>query len=308
MRPDLVHLVTIKPVLYGGLMARLLRVPAAVAAISGMGFLFTGGRRGPARRAAELLYRLALGHGNGRVMVQNTTDRDGLRAMGALRRGQEVLIPGSGVDLDRFRPVPLPDGEPLVVLPARMLWDKGVGEFVAAAVRLRDRGVAARFALVGAHNETNPAAVPLETLQQWRREGAVEWWGQQEDMPAVLGAASVVVLPSFYGEGVPKALLEALAAGRAVVTTDHPGCRDVVDDGVNGRLVPVRDAEGLADAIAGLLADRDRLEALGLAGRRMAEERFGVERVVAAHMAVYEALGEKAPVARAQGHGGGCPG
>lgn len=292
IQPDIVHLVTIKPVLYGGIMARLSRVPGVVSAISGMGYLFTGDRSGPARRAAEMLYRLALGHSNSRVIVQNTTDRDALHDMGALKRDQDVLIPGSGVDLAVFRPVPLPEGEPLVVLPARMLWDKGVGEFVEAASLLRERGVNSRFALVGGHDESNPGAVPESTLKAWQQSGPVEWWGKQADMPGVLASASLVILPSYYREGVPKALLEALAAGRAVVTTDAPGCRDVIEEGRNGFLVPVRDAQALADVMEKILADPQRLQTMGEYGRAKAEREFGVDSVVEAHLQVYRALAE----------------
>ncbi|SEL60746.1 Glycosyltransferase involved in cell wall bisynthesis [Ectothiorhodospira marina] len=290
-QPDILHLVTIKPVLYGGIAARLLGVPGVVSAISGMGYLFTEGRSGLLQRLSRLMYRLALRHPHGRVIVQNEADRDALRAMGALREGADVLIPGSGVDLDVYSPSPIPSGDsPIVLLPARMLWDKGVGEFVEAARQLLEQGVKARFVLAGPYDPHNPAAVPEGQLQTWQAQGPVEWWGQQEDMPRVLAAASLVVLPSYYREGVPKALLEALACGRPVVTTDAPGCRDVVEPGKNGELIPVRDAAALARAIGELLSDRSRLEAMGRYGRLKAEREFGVERVVEAHLAIYRSL------------------
>lgn len=289
-RPDLVHLVTIKPVLYGGTLARLLRVPSVVAAVSGMGHLFGPERDGFARTLAERLYRLAFGNPRCRVIVQNDTDAADLRQMGALRAGQEILIPGSGVDLTRFRVTPLPEGEPVVVLPARMLTEKGVRVFVEAAALLKARETSARLVLVGGHDPDNRSAVPLAELEAWRRHGPAEWWGRRADMPQVLAAASLVVLPSLYREGMPKSLLEAAAAGRAIVTTDVPGCRDAVEAGVTGELVPAGDARALADAIAGLLSDRERLRAMGRAARRKAEAEFGVERVVAAHMELYAQL------------------
>lgn len=289
-RPDLVHLVTIKPVLYGGILARFMKVSGVVAAISGMGYLFTGKRRGAARRIAEFFYRLALGHGNSRVIVQNQADREGLQEMGAIGRNQDVLIPGSGVDLEQFRPNPIPEGQLLVILPARMLWDKGVAEFIQAAIKLQEQGNNARFALVGGHDPYNPAAVSLEQLENWQAHGPVEWWGHCRDMPDVLSRACLVVLPSFYREGVPKVLLEAAAAGRAIVTTDAPGCRDVVEPGMNGELVPVKDAQALAQVMGRLLTDRDLLQEKGRCGREKAEAEFGVERVVAAHMEIYREL------------------
>ncbi len=291
VRPHIAHLVTIKPVLYGGALARMLRTPAVVAAVSGMGYLFVaaGRRRGPARRWAEAADRFAFGHPHSRVIVQTRDDEAALRAIGALRPGQAVLIRGSGVDLEVFRASPLPEGTPLVVLPARMLWDKGVGEFVQAAERLRAQGVAVRMALVGPHDLENPAAVPLAQLETWRERGPVEWWGHRDDMPEVLRSAHLVVLPS-YREGVPKCLLEAAAAGRAIVTTDAPGCRDVVEHGRNGLLVPPRDAGALAEATASLLGDRERLEAMGKQGRAKAEAEFGIEDVVRAHLSLYRSL------------------
>jgi glycosyltransferase involved in cell wall biosynthesis len=171
------------------------------------------------------------------------------------------------------------------MLPARLLWDKGVGEFVEAARRLRGGRHAARFVLVG-DTDLNRAAVPRDQLERWVAEGVVEWWGLRDDMPAVLAAASIVVLPS-YREGAPKVLLEAAACGRAVVTTDVPGCRDLVRDDVDGRLVPARDAGALADAIGALLDDPARRARYGAAARARAEAEFGVERVIAAHLALY---------------------
>lgn len=290
VRPDLVHLVTIKPVLYGGILARALRVPATVAAVTGMGYLFTDQRNGYARKMAEMLYRVALGHSNGRVIVQNNDDRRYLAEIGALQECKSVLVPGSGVDLAVFAPTPLPTGAPLVLFPARMLWDKGAGEFVAAARMLRDQGSDAKFVMVGPCDPDNPAAVSQEQLEKWQAESVVEWWGPRADMPAVFAEASLVVLPSYYREGMPKVLLEAAAAGRAIITTDAPGCRDVIDSGKNGMLVPVRDAHVLASAIDSLLKDRERLAGMGLAGRIVAERCFGIERVVATHVQIYNTL------------------
>lgn len=291
LAPDVVHHVTIKPLLYGGMAARWARAPAVVGAVSGLGYVFMadGWKGGLVRTVVRRLYRLALNHPNSRIILQNPDDRDLLVRAGALRQEQAVMIRGSGVDLGTFRATPLPTGVPVVMLPARMLWDKGVGEFVRAARQLRHSGVRARFVLVGDTDPGNPAAVPLDLLKTWRRDGEVEWWGHRDDMAATLARASVVCLPS-YREGLPKVLLEAAACGRPVVTTDVPGCREPVSHGENGLLVPVRDCAGLARGLRTLLADRCLQARMGDTGRRIAEREFDVNKVVRAHLAVYREL------------------
>jgi glycosyltransferase involved in cell wall biosynthesis len=218
----------------------------------------------------------------GLVIVQNPDDAEALARMG-VDRARIRLIPGAGVDTERFSPRPEPEGVPVVMLASRLLWDKGVGEFVEAARRLKGRG---RFVLVGAPDPHNPASVTEADLRAWREEGVIEWWGAQEDMPATLNAAHIICLPS-YREGMPKVLLEAMACGRPVVTTDAPGCRDCVADGDNGLLVPVRDAQALAVAIERLLDDAALRRRMGQRGRERAVAEFSQERVIAETLAVY---------------------
>lgn len=290
LAPDLVHLVTIKPVLYGGIAARLARVPAVVSAVSGLGYVFIqrGARATATRAAVRAMYRVALGARRGRTIFQNGEDLDDFVAHKSVRRDHTVLIRGSGVDLARFRPTPEPP-EPLVVmLPSRMLWDKGVGEMVEAARSLRAKHPRVRFVLVG-DTDPNPASIPRATLEGWRDEGVVEWWGFRRDMPDVLAQAHVVVLPS-YREGLPKGLIEAAAAGRPIVTSDVPGCREVVRHEDNGLLVPVKDAVSLAAAIDRLLADPDLRRRMGARGRERAVEEFSVEGVVESTMSLYRDL------------------
>ena len=289
--PDIAHLVTIKPVLYGGIAARTARLPAVVSAISGLGYLFIGADRRSRRLAGVVrpLYRAALRHPRQRIIFQNEHDRAVIARLGVRLDGRAVTIRGSGVDLDAFRPLPEPEGPVTFVLPARLLREKGVGEFVEAAQMLRRAGVAARFIAVGARPEGNPAAVPAETLAEWRAEGIVEFPGHVRDMPAVYKAAHVVVLPS-YREGFPRVLMEAAASARAVITTDVPGCRDAVIAGETALLVPPRDPAALAAAMRRLIEDADLRRRLGAAGRRLAEARFGIEGIVARHLAIYEDL------------------
>ena len=288
LRPDIVHHVTAKPILYGGLAARIARVPAVVHAVSGLGYVFISNepRARAIRRGIMATYRLVTSHPNCAVIFQNDDDR---RVFGSAIRTKRIeLIRGSGVDLTRFRPTPLPSGVPVVVLPARMLWDKGVAEFVEAARLVRAPGVSARFVLVGDLDANNPAGVPRERIEAWVKDGFVEWWGMRTDMPAVLEQSTIVCLPS-YREGMPKTLLEACAAGRPIVTTDVPGCRDALTGGDYGVLVPARDAAALATAIAELLADRPRLERMA-ASAAAAAAQFAVEVVLGRHIALYRSL------------------
>lgn len=291
VRPDVVHLVTIKPVLLGGLAARLAGVPAVVAAVSGLGFVFTArGARATARRwLVGALYRVALGHPNLKVIFQNADDLSSLGKVAHLPATKVAIIRGSGVDLARYAPVPAPGGVPVVVLAARLLADKGVLEFVQAARLLKQRSCNARFVLVGTVDLANPTSFTDADISAWVNEGVVEWWGHRADMPQVLAAARFVVLPS-YREGLPKVLIEAAACGRAVITTDVPGCRDAIDPGVTGILVPVRDAAALADVMETLINDPVRCQVMGDAGRALAENAFDVRQVVAAHLQIYQEL------------------
>ena len=291
LKPDLVHLVTIKPVLYGGIMARLARVPATVAAISGLGTVFvdTDARARRVRKAVEVLYRLALGNRNIRVIFQNPDDCETLVALGAVRNAQAVLIRGSGVDLSAFPMLPEPPGTAVVSFAARLLNDKGVWEFVEAARLLQARGLDARFWLIGAADPGNPSSVSDKDLAAWRDEGIVELLGHRPEIPTLFAQSHIVVLPS-YREGLPKVLIEAAACGRAVTTTNVPGCRDAIEPDQTGLLVPVRDPHALADSIQRLIEAPDLRRRMGAAGRALAEREFAIGQVVEAHLALYREL------------------
>lgn len=292
IRPDVVHLVTIKPVLYGGIAARLARVPGVVAAVSGLGFVFiaSGLKAQLVRGVVTVLYRLALGARNVRVIFQNPDDRQILLMMGAVTADKSVLIRGSGVNLSEYVVVTEPEGVPTVVMAARILRDKGVGEFVEAARCLHERGVAVHFSLVGAPDSGNPTSVTQAELEAWREEGHAEVLGFRRDIAEIFAASNVVVLPSYYGEGLPKVLVEAAACGRAVVTTDTPGCRDAVEPNITGLLVPMRNARALADAIQRLIEDTSLRHRMGKAGRELAEREFAIEKVVEKHLELYRSL------------------
>lgn len=291
VKPDVVHLVTIKPVLLGGLVARWMRVPALVSAISGLGYVFTaeGYKAWLRMTVVGRIYACALGHSNQVVIFQNSNDRDALMALTNLPYSKVEMIRGSGVDLAQYRMAPEDAGVPVVLFPARLLADKGIFEFVAAAKFLQVNGVKARFVLAGCIDRANPTSVTYSQLDYWLEEGVVEYWGYRSDMSQVFTNASLVVLPS-YREGMPKALLEAAASGRAVVTTDVPGCRSAIESGVTGLLVPVRNVESLALAIEQLVANPEQRKAMGLAGRCLAEREFDVRMVVEKHLAIYRKL------------------
>ena len=204
-----------------------------------------------------------------------------------------TIIRGSGTDLAQYRVMPFPTGVPVVLLAARLLVDKGLREFVQSAQILRQRGLStqdARFVIVGKPDPANPASLRPDELAQWAEEGVVEFWGHRTDMPQVMEAAHVTVLPSYYGEGLPKVLIEAAACGRAVVTTDHPGCRDAIEPNKTGLLVPIKNALALADAIEYLIKNTNVRKRMGAAGRALAEKEFAIEKIVAEHMKIYQKL------------------
>ena len=285
-RPDIVHHIAMKPVVYGSIAARLARVPMVINALTGMGYIFSS-RSLLARllmSTVRTMFRFLLRRGQ--VIVQNQDDAELVRALGV---NDLVVIRGSGVDKEQFAPTPEAPLPPVIMLASRLLWDKGVGEFVEAARVLKAEGANARFVLVGAPDAENRSSVDHVTLNQWAEQGAVEWWGRRDDMPKVLAQAHIACLPS-YREGVPKSLIEAAAAGLPIVTTDTPGCREIVIDGGNGFLVPARDSKALADTLWLLINDGALRKRMGQRGRAIVEAEFTSERVVEETLAVYRGL------------------
>jgi glycosyltransferase involved in cell wall biosynthesis len=279
-RADAVLVYAAKPVIYGSIAARFARVPLRAAMITGVGSAFGGGS-GPRRRALSSLlrrlYALAL-DGVHVVFFQNPDDERLFRSMGLVGDHHRVVrIAGSGVDLERFSPAPLPPAPITFLMVGRLIRDKGVHEYVEAARRVRRDHPEARLQLLGAL-DTNPSAIRSRELDAWREEGAVEYLGTTPDVRPFLARAHVIVLPS-YGEGMPRSVLEAMAMGRAVLTTDVPGCRETVEEGRNGLLVRARDAGALTEGMLRMLAEPGRLAAMGEQSRALAEERFDVHSV-----------------------------
>jgi glycosyltransferase involved in cell wall biosynthesis len=288
VRPHLVHHVAMKPILYGSLAAWVTRVPVVLNAFAGLGYVFTDSARRTTvlerfmKRGLKQVVKLS----RSVVLVQNEDDRDRLVEEGIVPAAGIRIIAGSGVDIGLYAVGTSPPGVPIVMLPARMLWDKGVREFVEAARHLKAKGVEARFVLVGRCDEDNPAAIAPIQLNCWTREGMVEWWGHREDMPGAYRGATLIVLPS-YREGLPKVLLEAAACGKAIVATDVPGCRDVVRHGLTGLLVPPRNSDALAGAIERLLRDQAMREEMGNHGREMAVQHWTAPRIQEQVLALY---------------------
>ncbi len=294
LRPDIVHCASPKGLLYGGLAARLCGVKALVLAISGMGFAFTKtGKRSFLRPFLAYIYRslvgYAFGHKNIRVIVQNQDDKTLLISSGMVRPNQIILIPGSGVDLKIFANVSIKKKLPMVLLPARMLLDKGIVEFVEAVRAVKTSAPEWCFVLAGAADYYNPSSIKREQIEAWQREGLIEWLGHVEDITPWFIQASIVCLPS-YREGMPKSLLEAAAAGCAVVTTNTTGCREAIITGETGDLVPVRDSVALAAALLALIHDRARRERYGYAGQKLAIDRYGLDAVVEQTLGIYQSL------------------
>lgn len=286
-RPAVALFYTIKPVIYGSLAAWLARVPRRISMITGLGYAFTegGGRRALLLGLVQRLYRLALRR-NRRVIFQNPDDMRLFVERGLVRdAGQCQRVHGSGVDLDHYAPAPLPS-EPVFLLVGRLLADKGVREYAAAAAELKAEFPQARFQLVG-WLDSNPSSIRQAELDAWIAAGTVEFLGRLSDVRPALHACSVYVLPS-YREGTPRSVLEALAVGRAVVTTDAPGCRETVIDGVNGWLVPVADASALATAMRRLIVEPSLREQMGAASLRLARELYDVHKVNADIIAAVE--------------------
>ncbi len=275
LKPDAVLAYAAKPVVYGILAAWLAGVPRRVALIEGLGYAFTEGERSWKRRLVQgvlqALYRISLARAH-RVVFLNPDDREEFIARGLVRRERAFLLGGIGVPLEDFPPAP-PHLEPFTfTLVARLLWEKGVLEFVEAARRVKARHPGVRFLLIGPL-DTNPGAIPEREVQAWVEEGIVEWIPWAEDIRPYLRETSVFVLPS-YREGVPRSTQEALALARPVITADAPGCRETVVHGVNGFLVPPRDPQALAQAMERFLEDPGLIPKMGEASRRLAEERF----------------------------------
>lgn len=276
-RPKYVLAYTVKPVVYGTLAAWLAGVPNRFALVTGLGYAFTGDRHGIVKRIVSLLYRLALSRAH-KVFFQNPDDEQQFRALGILpAKVPSVVVNGSGVDIDAYSLQPLPKGPPIFLMIGRLLGDKGVREYAEAARRVKASFPFVRFQLVGWIDE-NPDAIAQSELDAWIASGTIEFLGKLQDVRPAIKTSTVYVLPS-YREGTPRTVLEAMAMGRPVITTDAPGCRETVIDGDNGFLVPVQSVDGLVDAMFKFIKDPSLAERMGRRSRDIAEDKYDVHKV-----------------------------
>lgn len=291
LRPDIVHHMALKSVLYGAAAARSVGVPAIVGSLTGLGYAFMPGgrRRRVLARGLLLGLRAALAARNVKTIVQNPDDRAFLLEQGVARPERVKLIYGSGVDTAEFFPAPEPEGPPIVLAGSRMLWDKGIGELVEACRLVRQAGASVRLVLAGDPDLQNPATISEAQLRAWTEQDHVEWRPHSGEMARLLRESTLACLPS-YREGLPLFLAEAAASGRASITTDVPGCRSVVEHGHSGLIVPARETAPLAEAISKLLVDAPLRRQMGESARRLAEQRFSKEVVTDQIFAVYESL------------------
>lgn len=295
-RPQLIHNFTVKCAVYGALAARLAGVPAVVNAVAGMGYVYAsnGLKARVLRPVVSALMRSTLGHGNSRVILQNPDDAAALSELKLVPPERIRVILSSGVDTQRF--CPADDGAcapaPLrVLLAARLLREKGVGELVEASRMLQVRGRNIEILLAGTPDAGNPGSFARDEVEQWQRQGLVKWLGHVEDMPSLMRSVHVMALPSYYREGVPRCLIEGAASGLCLITTGLPGCREVVTDhGVDGLRVPPRDAASLAALLMQLDDDRALLARLGAKARERAIEQFDERLVIDRTLDVYEEL------------------
>lgn len=289
LKPDVLHLIALKAAAYGGLAARLTGIKGTICAVAGLGFSFSSQslRAKIARRALVPLLKLGL-HKRARVIFQNPDDLALFTKLAIIDTSQAVLIRGAGVDTEKFVPMNRPTSEEtVVVLAARMLWDKGVGEFYEAAKKLKRSGTQAKFRLLGGIDEGNPSGIPAQTLHKWQQEGFVEWKGAVKNIASEYAAADIACLPSVYAEGLPKSLIEAASCGLPLVTTDTPGCRDICRHEWNGLLVPSRNADALALALERLIESNELRSRMGQRGRHLVEKEFAEGIVVEQTLTLY---------------------
>ncbi|MGH8114510.1 MAG: glycosyltransferase family 4 protein [Rhodanobacteraceae bacterium] len=295
-RPALLHNFTIKSAVYGSLAARMARVPARINAVDGLGYVFASNDRKARvlRPAVRALLRSALRGRNTRLILQNPDDMAAFEQFNLVESNRVRLIPGAGVDCTRFTPRATrrrAAGQPVrILLAARLLWEKGIAEYAKAAKTLRAQGRDVRFLLAGTPDPGNPAAVPEATLREWVAEGVLEWLGHVGNMRELYASVDIVVLPSYYREGIPTSLTEGAACGLPLITTDMPGCREVVTDGEDGLLIQPRDAEALASAITRLLDSPELAARLGHAARAKALDVFDEQIIIRRTLDVYRRL------------------
>lgn len=284
-KPELMHHVAIKPVVVGSIAARIIGLKGVINAVAGLGYVFSS-EKWRARMIRPVLKKiLQFCLVKTSVIVQNPDDEMALISQGIVSKVN--LIKGSGVDTSHFSAMPMPEGDFTVGMVTRMLWEKGPADFIEAIKILRRKGMIVRGILAGTPDLSNPNSVSLNQLEEWAEETGIEWLGHVTDVRDVWTRAHVAILPSYYREGVPKCLLEAAACARPIITTDMPGCREIVKHKKTGFLVPARDAKALSEAIQKLYEDRELAIHMGKCGRELVLKEMSEEKVVEATLSLY---------------------
>lgn len=292
LNPDIVHFITLRSILLGGMLNLIGPRIAALHSVTGLGYLFTNQdlKVRIIRRLLGLPLRSILKMKNAQVIFQNTDDLTLFESRNWVRSDNQVLIRGSGVDPEHYIMAQPNNDPPIILFPSRLLKPKGIMEFVEAAKIVKDKGIQARFAVVGRPDENNPEVVAPAIIEAWKSENVVEFWGHQTDMVRTFGSVDIVCMPSYYREGVPKVLIEAASCGKPIITADSPGCREIVEHKKNGLLVPPRSAEDVARAMIHLLENTSLQEQYGRTGRELVKREFSMESVNFRTLSCYQTL------------------
>lgn len=304
--PDLVHQVTPKTCLWGSMAAWRTGVPAVINALAGLGYLYvaTGLKVRLLRPVITLAFRILLGRGRSRVIVQNVDDQAFFTDVIGIDPELVILIQGSGVNTSLYQPVAPPtEGKIRVCLVARMIWEKGIRETIAASRKIKAKRDDIEFVLVGSSDSESPSGVPEQELRAWHDEGLITWLGHSDDVPGLLNGSHIAFLPT-YREGFPKSLLEAAACGLPIIATDVTGCREICRDGVNGLLIKSHDVDAIVEAVVRLADDPDLRLQFGQESRRIVTAHFSEEIVVEQTMDLYRAIGQELDLNRLKGKGG----
>ena len=291
-RPDIVHLVTMKPYLYGGIAARFASIPNVVSAVAGLGSLFSNKyiSHKVALYILKPIFKFAFNHPNQKIIVQNLNDKRVLEKKKIITKNNVVLINGSGIKISRFNPNGRKDIKPTIVMASRLIKEKGVYEFVKAAQKIKIKFRNVKFLLAGEIDEGNPNSIPIEKIKNWKKNQIIEVIGYEKNIPQLFSKSHIVCFPSYYNEGLPKVLQEAAASGRPVITSINPGCIDAIINNKTGIAVPPKNINALVDAIEYLLDNPDIGEQMGIEGRKLAEKYFDVNLIADQHLKIYHQL------------------
>ena len=291
-QPDLVHHITIKPVLYGSLAARLTKTRNVVNAISGLGHVFISNNISTIilRKFVKTLYRFSFYNINQKVIFQNTYDKKIFLKSNIVNTNQTKLIRGSGVNISEFKYIPEPKDQMVILFAARLLKTKGIDVFIKAAKIIKSEKTSTVFIIIGRFDHNNPARVLEKEIINLQNDGLIEYWGNVKNVADIIAKSNIVCLPTYYGEGVPRILIEAASCGRAIITTDVPGCNDIVQQNINGLLIPPHNVDALVDSIK-LLINNNRLRrSMGRRGRTRVKNHFNIDLIVQQHKDVYNSF------------------